>query len=69
MLRKDIENYMKEKGQKYIVLLTNKDDELGILCWIQTGVLIDYTGHRVDRKANIWGRIDFVEGKPQRIAW
>ena len=59
MLRKDIEQMMKTKGQKNIVLLLNENDKLGMLCSLSGGYLIDCWGHRVDRKKDIWGYIDY----------
>ena len=62
MLRKEIEQAMKEKGQKSIVLVINESDELGILCSLTGGYLTDCWGHRVDRKKDIWGYIDYHSG-------
>lgn len=59
MLRKDIEQMMKTKGQKNIVLVLDENDELGILCSLSGGYLMDCWGHRVDRKKDIWGYIDY----------
>lgn len=62
MLRKDIEQMMKTKGQKNIVLVLDENDKLGMLCSLSGGYLIDCWGHRVDRKKDIWGYIDYNSG-------
>ena len=62
MLRKDIETMMKAKGKKSIVIIYNKNDRLGMYCFLQGGYLMDCWGHRVDRKKDIWGFMEF-DGK------
>lgn len=69
MLRKDIEQYLKEKKLSQIDLVINKDDKLAIYCSIQAGVLKDYTGHVVDRKKDIWGFLKWENGQSKRISW
>lgn len=59
MLRKDIEELMKSRKQKDICLIYNKEDKLGVYCFLQGGYLMDYSGHRVDRKKDIWGYIEW----------
>lgn len=62
MLRVDIEKMMKTQGKKTITLVYNKTDKLGMHCFLQGGYLMDCWGHRVDRKKDIWGFIDW-DGK------
>lgn len=69
MLRIDIEQFMKKNKLEHISLVCNESDKLGIYCYLSGGYLVDYTGHRVDRKKNIWGFIKYENGKPTRIAW
>lgn len=69
MLRKEIEQYMKEKGIDQIDLIFNKNDKLGIYCRLTNGTLKDYTNHVVDRKTNIWGRLVWENGKSTKQAW
>jgi hypothetical protein len=47
----------------------NENDHLAVYCFLQGGYLVDYTGHRVDRKKNIWGQMRFENGKPVREAF
>lgn len=69
MLRKNIEELMKQRGLKTIVIVINENDKLGMLCSLQGGVLIDCYAHRVDRKKDIWGFISFENQKPIRKGW
>lgn len=69
MLRIDIENYMKKNNIKHIGIILNESDKLGMFCSLSSGFLVDYTGHRVDRKKNIWGFIKHENGRPIRVAW
>ena len=69
MLRKDIEAYMKDNGLKQIDLILHETDKLAIYCSLIGGTLKDYTGHVVDRKLNIWGRLVWKDGKSERKAW
>lgn len=62
MLRADIEKLMKSKNQKIITLVYNKNDKFGMYCFLQGGYLVDCYGHRVDRKKDIWGFIEW-DGK------
>lgn len=62
MLRKDIEVMMKTKKQKSITLVYNKNDKLGMYCFLSSGYLVDCWGHRVDRNKDIWGYIEW-DGK------
>lgn len=55
MKRQDIEKIMKQKKQKYIVLYYNEGDKLGKLCSLSGGILMNYSGHRVPLKQDIWG--------------
>ena len=67
MKRLDIENIMKEQGQKSIGLIYKETDKLGVYCELKGGYLCDYTGHRVDRKMDIWGYVKFEDlGKGYR---
>ena len=59
MIRQEIEAMMKKNNQKTITLVYNQTDKIGIHCFLQGGVLMDYTTHRVDRKKNIWGYINY----------
>lgn len=70
MLRADIELNMKKNGLKNIDLIYHKDDKLGKHCFLQGGYLMDYTGHRVDRKMNIWGYIEWDgKGNADRVSF
>lgn len=69
MLRSEIETLMKQKGQSTIALVLNKTDQHGVYCCLKGGYLVDYTGHRVDRKKDIWGKITWHEGKPRRVSF
>ena len=69
MLRKDIENYMKTHNKKYLVIVANQDDKLGMLCSLSSGYLVDCDGHRMDRKKDYWGYINYTNGRPERVAW
>ena len=69
MLRAQIEQYMKTRGMHQISLVINKDDKLGIYCMLRGGKLVDYTGHVVDRKKDIWGYLDYINGNPVRKEW
>lgn len=66
MKRKDIETLMKKAGKQYISLVFNKDDQLGMLCQMKSGVLCDYMGARVPIKQEIWGVVVCENGKPVR---
>ena len=65
----DIEQYMKNKGLSQIDLVLNADDRLAIYCVLKNGKLNDYTGHVIDRKIDIWGRLVWENGKSERVAW
>lgn len=67
MLRVEVESLMKQKNQNSIVLVLNEQDKLGIYCELKGGFLCDYTGHRVDRKKDIWGYMEWNKGKSSRI--
>ena len=69
MLRNEVEAWMKKQGLKTLGIVLNETDDLGIYCELKSGILYDYTGHRVDRKANIWGYITYEKGKPIRHAF
>lgn len=69
MLRADIEKLLKSKKQTQIDLILNEKDLLAIYCTLQNGYLTDYTGHRVDRKKDIWGYLKWENGKSTRVAW
>lgn len=60
---------MKKNNLKHLAIVLNESDKLGKLCFLSGGFLVDYTGHRVDRKKNIWGFIKYDNGKPIRVAW
>lgn len=69
MKRAEIEQYMKNKGLSQIDLILNADDHLAMYCMLKGGKLNDYTGHVVDRKIDIWGRLEWENGKSKRVAW
>lgn len=50
MLRKEIEDLMKKNKQTCIAIYLNDNDELAMLCMLQSGYLVDCWGHRIDRK-------------------
>ena len=61
MKRIDIETIMKKQGRKCIALIYKETDPFGVFCELQNGYLTDYTGHRVDRKMDIWGYLKFED--------
>lgn len=67
MLRANVEKLMKKSGVKQIDIVKNVADELAIYCTLQGGYLMDYTGHRVDRKQDLWGYLKWTDGKSRRI--
>lgn len=67
MKRADIEQWLKKNGQNTIVLVYNQTDKLGVYCELKGGFLCDYTGHRVNRAANIWGFVAWENGQPSHI--
>lgn len=69
MLRKEIEQYMKENKLTQIDLVIKEDDLLGIYCALKNGILKDYTDHAVNRKIDIWGYLEWKDGKFTRRAW
>lgn len=70
MLRVDIEKQMKSKGQKTITLVYRKNDKLGMHCFLQSGYLMDCWGHRVDRKLDVWGYIEWDgKGNGDRVSF
>ena len=70
MLRSDIECFMKENNMKIITLIYNESDTIGIYCELKGGYLCDYNGHRVDRKKDIWGWIEWTgNGNANLRSW
>lgn len=69
MLRADIEKILKEKGITQIDIIYNESDKLGVYCTMKNGKLYDYTNHVVNRKKNIWGYLEWKNGKSTRVAW
>ena len=70
MLRKDIELQMKKDGRKTISLVYEKNAALGMACSLQGGYLVDCWGHRVDRKKDIWGYIEYDgKGNADRVCF
>ena len=61
MKRIDIEAMMKEQGLKSIDLVYKETDPFGMLCELKNGYLCDCTGHRVDRKMDIWGYLKYED--------
>lgn len=68
MLRAELEVKMKNENKEHIAIIFN-EGELGVLCFLKGGILMDYTNHRVDRKKNIWGYVDWQNGKAIQIAF
>ena len=66
MKRDQIEKAMKAAHQEFISLVLNESDELGVLCQLKGGFLCDYTGHRVNKKMDIWGYSFYSQGVMQR---
>ena len=67
MKRKEIETLMKKAGVKYITLVFNREDPLGMLCQLEGGVLVDcLDGKRVPIKQEIWGILIYEKGVPVR---
>ena len=69
MLRKEIEQWMKQNKVTQIDLVINENDKWAVYCSLKNGTLKDYTDHVVDRKKNIWGRLVWKDGKSTREAW
>ena len=70
MLRSDIECFMKENNMKMITLIYNESDTIGIYCELKGGYLCDYRGHRVNRKKDIWGWLEWTgNGNAYRRSW
>ena len=70
MLRSDIECFMKENNMKIITLIYNESDTIGIYCELKGGYLCDYNGHRVNRKKDIWGWIEWTgNGNANLRSW
>lgn len=70
MLRKDIETMLKTAKQKTISLVLRKEDPLGMACSLQGGYLMDCWGHRIDRKLDIWGYIEYDgKGNADRVCF
>lgn len=70
MLRVEIEDYMKKNNLRTIDIVYNESDKLGVYTYLSSdGFLKDYTNHRVDRKRNIWGYLEWVNGKAIKKAW
>ena len=69
MKRVDIEQYMKDKGLSQIDLILKEEDSLAVYCVLKGGKLNDYTGHVIDRKRDIWGRLVWKNGKSEKVAW
>lgn len=68
MMRNEVEQLMKTKNIKSWVIVMNEHDPLGVGVELRGGFLYDiYTDHRINRKANIWGYIEYKEGKPVRF--
>ena len=58
MLRVDIEKLLKSKKENGITLVANKG-ERAMQCYLSSGYLVDCWGHRVDRKKDFWGYIEW----------
>lgn len=68
MKRNEIEQYMKANNMKHWVIVINESDPLGVGVELRGGFLYDiYTSRRIDRKVDIWGYINYKEGKPVRF--
>lgn len=55
MLRKDIEDLMKNRGIDHIVLVQDSSDKLAMYCYLKAGFLVDCWGHRINRKKDTYG--------------
>ena len=60
---------MKENKLTQIDLIINEGDKLAIYCLLKNGTLKDYTDHVGNRKIDIWGRLEWKNGKSTRKAW
>lgn len=69
MLRSEIEVKMKQCGLDHLGIVYNENDELGVYCSLKSGILMDYTDHRIDRKKDIWGAIVYENGKPKKVSF
>lgn len=69
MLRAEIEQIMRQNGQRQVDLVINETDPLAMWCELKNGKLYDYTGHVVNRKIDIWGRLVWNNGRSTRVAW
>ena len=67
VLRADVEKFMSKNNMTSIVLVLNDTDKLGIRCELKAGYLCDFNGHRVDRKKDIWGYMEWNNGESSRI--
>lgn len=59
MKRENIEKLMKANKQESIVLWINENDKLGASCTLKSGYLTDYTGHRFNKKTEVWGYVNY----------
>lgn len=69
MKRQELEKRMKQQGVTQIDLIINQADKLAIYCKIVGGVLKDYTGHAINRKIDLWGFLEWKDGKSTRRAF
>lgn len=69
MLRTEVEQVLKEKKITSIDIIYNENDKLAVYCRMKNGKLYDYTDHVVNRKVNIWGYLEWKDGKSTRRAW
>ena len=69
MLRAEIEQIMRQNGQRQVDLVINETDLLAVWCELKSGKLYDYTGHVVNRKVDIWGFLKWENGKSKRVSW
>lgn len=69
MLRAEVEQILKEKKITSIDIIYNENDKLAVYCRMKNGKLYDYTDHVVNRKVNIWGYLEWQDGKSTRRAW
>ena len=69
MKREEIEKILKANKIEQIDLVINETDKLAIYCRMKNGKLYDYTDHVVNRKIDIWGYLEWKDGKSTRVAW
>ena len=69
MKRHEIEQLMRRQCRDQIDIIFKQDDELAMYCSLRGGILYDCWNHRVDRKVEIWGYLEWADGRAKRVAF